>query len=95
MNVSLAVRSLRAAVFAVLCVLLAAGGHALAMGAAPPVRVQVLGAPCGCRSSALCRSSWSAVCWAGGSVRWSLSALGRSRPREACTWRSTPVGRRP
>jgi hypothetical protein len=43
-NVSLAVRSLRAAVFAVLCVLLAAGGHVLAMGAAPPVRVQVLGA---------------------------------------------------
>ncbi|SFG09161.1 hypothetical protein SAMN02787118_115234 [Streptomyces mirabilis] len=38
-NVSLAVRSLRAAVFAVLCVLLAAGGHVLAMGAAPPVWV--------------------------------------------------------
>ncbi|MFJ3339337.1 hypothetical protein [Streptomyces sp. NPDC086766] len=40
MSVSLAVRSVRAAVFAVLCVLLAAGGHALATGAAPPVWVQ-------------------------------------------------------
>ncbi|GAX55759.1 membrane protein [Streptomyces olivochromogenes] len=43
-NVSPAVRSLRAAVFAVLCVLLAAGGHVLAMGTAPPVWVQVVGA---------------------------------------------------
>lgn len=43
-NVSLTVRSPRAAVFAVLCVLLAAGGHVPAMGAAPPVRVQVVGA---------------------------------------------------
>ncbi|MFJ8104828.1 hypothetical protein [Streptomyces sp. NPDC096132] len=41
-TVSLAVRSLRAAVFAVLCVLLAAGGHALATGVAPPVRTQVV-----------------------------------------------------
>ncbi|MFF1688379.1 MULTISPECIES: hypothetical protein [unclassified Streptomyces] len=40
MSVSLAVRSVRAAVFAVLCVLLAAGGHVLATGAAPPVWVQ-------------------------------------------------------
>ncbi|MEU8686940.1 hypothetical protein [Streptomyces sp. NPDC048665] len=32
---------MRAAVFAVLCVLLAVGGHALATGAAPPVWVQV------------------------------------------------------
>jgi hypothetical protein len=37
MNASPAVRSLRAAVFAVLCVLLAAGGHALATGQAPPL----------------------------------------------------------
>ncbi|MFE9880066.1 hypothetical protein [Streptomyces sp. NPDC005784] len=36
MSASLAVRSLRAAVFAVLCVLLAAGGHLLATGQAPP-----------------------------------------------------------
>ncbi|WP_369259436.1 hypothetical protein [Streptomyces sp. R35] len=36
MSASLAVRSLRAAVFAVLCVLLAAGGHGLATGEAPP-----------------------------------------------------------
>ncbi|MER5429557.1 hypothetical protein [Streptomyces sp. NPDC002588] len=43
MSVSLAVRSLRAAVFAVLCVLLAAGGHVLATGMAPPVWVQVAG----------------------------------------------------
>ncbi|MFG2308579.1 hypothetical protein ACGFS9_07785 [Streptomyces sp. NPDC048566] len=35
MSASPAVRSLRAAVFAVLCVLLAAGGHALATGRAP------------------------------------------------------------
>lgn len=35
------VRSSRAAVFAVLCVLLATGGHSLATGAAPRVRVQV------------------------------------------------------
>lgn len=41
MKVSLVVRSVRAAVFAVLCVLLAAGGHALATGAVPPVWVQV------------------------------------------------------
>ncbi|MFI2207739.1 hypothetical protein ACH47Z_45310 [Streptomyces sp. NPDC020192] len=40
-KVSLVVRSVRAAVFALLCVLLAAGGHALATGAAPPVWVQV------------------------------------------------------
>jgi hypothetical protein len=37
MNASPAVRSLRAAVFAALCVLLAAGGHALATGQAPPL----------------------------------------------------------
>ncbi|MFF7952660.1 hypothetical protein [Streptomyces griseorubiginosus] len=40
---SAGVRSLRAAVFAVLCVLLAAGGHALATGMAPPVWSQVAG----------------------------------------------------
>jgi hypothetical protein len=40
MRVSWAVRSVRAAVFAVLCVLLAAGGHALATGAAPAVWAQ-------------------------------------------------------
>lgn len=39
-----AVRSLRAAVFAALCVLLAAGGHALATGTAPPVWTQAAGA---------------------------------------------------
>ncbi|MEU6223763.1 hypothetical protein [Streptomyces sp. NPDC047042] len=43
MSASPAVRSLRAAVFAVLCVLLATGGHALAVGAAPPVWAQVVG----------------------------------------------------
>ncbi|MEV6055088.1 hypothetical protein [Streptomyces sp. NPDC052107] len=43
MSVSLAVRSVRAAVFAVLCVLLAAGGHAMATGMAPPVWVQAAG----------------------------------------------------
>ncbi|MER5182304.1 hypothetical protein ABT009_28800 [Streptomyces sp. NPDC002896] len=43
MSASPAVRSLRAAVFAVLSVLLAAGGHALAMGALPPVWVQIVG----------------------------------------------------
>jgi len=37
MNASPAVRSLRAAVFAVLCVLLAAGGHLLSTGQAPPL----------------------------------------------------------
>ncbi|MFD6552512.1 hypothetical protein [Streptomyces sp. NPDC058398] len=37
MNASPAVRSLRAVVFAVLCVLLAAGGHVLATGQAPPL----------------------------------------------------------
>ncbi|MCX4974401.1 hypothetical protein [Streptomyces sp. NBC_00620] len=37
MSATLAVRSLRAAVFAVLCVLLAAGGHGLATGEAPPL----------------------------------------------------------
>ncbi|MEU4084150.1 hypothetical protein [Streptomyces aureus] len=37
MNASPAVRTLRAAVFAVLCVLLAAGGHLLATGQAPPL----------------------------------------------------------
>ncbi|MFB7757818.1 hypothetical protein ACFC18_50990 [Streptomyces sp. NPDC056121] len=41
MSASAAVRSVRAAVFAVLCVLLAAGGHVLATGEAPPVWVQV------------------------------------------------------
>ena len=39
MGVSWVVRSLRAAVFAVVCVLLAAGGHALTTGAVPPVWV--------------------------------------------------------
>ncbi|MET7311893.1 hypothetical protein ACWD7C_37195 [Streptomyces sp. NPDC005134] len=43
MRASPSVRSVRAVVFAVLCVLLAAGGHALATGAAPPVWVQVVG----------------------------------------------------
>jgi hypothetical protein len=41
---SWAVRSLRAAVFAVLCVLLGVGGHALATGMAPPVWAQAAGA---------------------------------------------------
>ncbi|WP_405818668.1 hypothetical protein [Streptomyces sp. NBC_01390] len=41
---SWAVRSLRAAVFAVLCVLLAAGGHLLATGVAPPVWAEAAGA---------------------------------------------------
>ncbi|WP_030324757.1 hypothetical protein [Streptomyces sp. NRRL B-3229] len=40
---STGVRSLRAAVFAVLCVRLAAGGHALATGMAPPVWTQMAG----------------------------------------------------
>ncbi|MEU9380097.1 hypothetical protein AB0D38_03400 [Streptomyces sp. NPDC048279] len=43
MSASPAVRSLRAAVFAALCVLLAAGGHALATGTAPPVWIQAAG----------------------------------------------------
>lgn len=43
MRASSAVRSLRAAVFAALCVLLAAGGHALATGMAPPVWTQAAG----------------------------------------------------
>jgi hypothetical protein len=42
-SASWGVRSLRAAVFAVLCVLLASGGHVLAMGVAPPVWVQLAG----------------------------------------------------
>jgi len=44
MSASLAVRSLRAAVFAVLCVLLAAGGHTLATGQAPPLWADGAGA---------------------------------------------------
>ncbi|WP_257039982.1 hypothetical protein [Streptomyces sp. TLI_55] len=44
MRGSVAVRSVRAAVFAVLCVLLATGGHALATGEAPPVWVQIAAA---------------------------------------------------
>ncbi|MEU7409817.1 hypothetical protein AB0B40_10920 [Streptomyces sp. NPDC042638] len=43
MSASPAVRSLRAAVFAALCVLLAAGGHTLATGMTPPVHAQVTG----------------------------------------------------
>ncbi|MFI5678996.1 hypothetical protein [Streptomyces cellulosae] len=43
MRASPAVRGLRAAVFAALCVLLAAGGHVLATGMAPPVWVQAVG----------------------------------------------------
>ncbi|MCX5424327.1 hypothetical protein [Streptomyces sp. NBC_00078] len=43
MTASASVRGVRAAVFAALCVLLAAGGHALATGAAPPVWVQAAG----------------------------------------------------
>ncbi|MFJ8469717.1 hypothetical protein [Streptomyces swartbergensis] len=43
MKASPAVRSLRAVVFAVLCVLLAAGGHVLATGTAPPLGAQVAG----------------------------------------------------
>jgi hypothetical protein len=43
MTASSSVRGLRAAVFAGLCVLLAAGGHALATGTAPPVWVQAVG----------------------------------------------------
>lgn len=40
MDVSWTVRSVRAAVFAVVCVLLAAGGHTLATGSVPPLWVQ-------------------------------------------------------
>jgi hypothetical protein len=43
MKASSSIRALRAAVFAALCVLLAAGGHTLATGAAPPVWVQAAG----------------------------------------------------
>jgi hypothetical protein len=43
MSASPAVRSLRAAVFAVLCVLLAAGGHGLASGQAPPLWADAAG----------------------------------------------------
>ncbi len=42
-GVSWAVRSVRAAVFAVVCVLLAVGGHTLATGVVPPVWVDVAG----------------------------------------------------
>ncbi|MFF4018965.1 hypothetical protein [Streptomyces sp. NPDC001843] len=43
MSASPAVRSLRAAVFAAVCVLLAAAGHGLAMGHMPPVRIDAAG----------------------------------------------------
>ncbi|MFJ8310348.1 MULTISPECIES: hypothetical protein [unclassified Streptomyces] len=43
MSASWAVRSLRAAVFAAVCVLLAAGGHGLAMGELPPLWIQGAG----------------------------------------------------
>ncbi|MER6350538.1 hypothetical protein ABT186_01455 [Streptomyces sp. NPDC001634] len=43
MGVSLAMRSVRAAMFAIVCVLLAAGGHTLATGAVPPVWVDAAG----------------------------------------------------
>ncbi|MEW2494327.1 hypothetical protein AB0942_12380 [Streptomyces nodosus] len=43
MGASWAVRSVRAAVFAVVCVLLAAAGHALATGFAPPLWVEAGG----------------------------------------------------
>ncbi|MFI0510187.1 hypothetical protein RKD19_002174 [Streptomyces canus] len=43
MRASSGVRTLRAAVFAALCVLLAAGGHTLATGMAPPVWTQTAG----------------------------------------------------
>jgi len=43
MSASPMIRSVRAAVFAVVCVLLAAGGHALATGAAPPVWLDAAG----------------------------------------------------
>ncbi|ANP50660.1 hypothetical protein J2Z21_004416 [Streptomyces griseochromogenes] len=43
MSASPAVRSLRAAVFAAVCVLLAAAGHGLAMGAMPPLWADAAG----------------------------------------------------
>ncbi|MFJ2903782.1 hypothetical protein [Streptomyces sp. NPDC087212] len=43
MTASPSIRGLRAAVFAVLCVLLAAGGHALATATAPPLWAQAAG----------------------------------------------------
>ncbi|MFF7186502.1 hypothetical protein ACFZAR_14895 [Streptomyces sp. NPDC008222] len=43
MGVSWAVRSVRAAVFAVICVLLAAGGHTLATGMEPALWVEAVG----------------------------------------------------
>ncbi|MEU8588383.1 hypothetical protein AB0C59_15505 [Streptomyces sp. NPDC048664] len=43
MDVSWAVRSVRAAVFAVVCVLLATAGHTLATGSAPPLWVDAAG----------------------------------------------------
>ncbi|MFI6930784.1 hypothetical protein [Streptomyces sp. NPDC050287] len=65
MKASPAVRGLRATVFAVLCVLLAAGGHALATGMAPPVWVQAAGfVPV------------FAGAWLLGGREWSLLAIG-------------------
>jgi len=65
MRASSAVRSLRAAVFAALCVLLAAGGHALATGMAPPVWAQGAGfVPV------------FAACWLLGGRERSLGAIG-------------------
>ncbi|MFI8232948.1 hypothetical protein ACIGDI_29385 [Streptomyces sp. NPDC085900] len=65
MTASAPVRGLRAAVFAALCVLLAVGGHALAIGTTPPVWVQAAGfAPV-----------FAAGCLLGGRQR-SLGAIG-------------------
>ncbi|WP_256725958.1 hypothetical protein [Streptomyces sp. IMTB 2501] len=72
-SVSWAVRSVRAAVFAVLCVLLAAGGHALATRAAPAVWVQV----------AAFVPVFVAGCLLGGRER-SLAAIGLGTPAAQC-----------
>ncbi|WP_129305640.1 hypothetical protein [Streptomyces sp. L2] len=65
MSVSAAVRSLRAAVFAAVCVLLAAAGHGLAMGDLPPLWADGAGF-----------LAVSAVCWLLGGRERSLAGIG-------------------
>jgi hypothetical protein len=91
MRASPAVRGLRAAVFAALCVLLAAGGHALATGMAPPVWAQAAGfVPVFAGAWALARRERSLVPVGGATLTAQAGlhlAFGAVRPRAGAVMR--------
>ncbi|MFJ6130029.1 hypothetical protein ACIQKE_33670 [Streptomyces griseoviridis] len=94
MTASSSVRGLRAAVFAVLCVLLATGGHALATGTAPPALVQVAGCVPVCAAGWLLggrERSLPAIGAATLTAQGALHALFGAAGRDAMTYMGMPT----